>query len=122
MHRLLVVLSQRAGRVQARAVWQHAVVLVVAHEAVQLKLPVLTDEGEAGTPTPPPSSSRKKFKAPRSSIKNYETPNTKGDHWNVSDISIRIEEMGVDDADQEDIDKPDYSEPEYMPPKLSGED
>lgn len=86
----------------------------------QLGLPALDDETENENPARPPSSSRKSLRAPRSSIKNYETPDTKGDHWNVSDISINAGEMSLDKVDELDLDVPDYSEPEYMPPTPVG--
>ena len=86
----------------------------------ELKLPTLADELENGTPARPPSSSRKSLRAPRSSIKNYQTPDTKGDHWNVSDISVNIGETSMEKVNEEDVDEPDYSDPEYMPPKPAG--
>ncbi|KAH8118989.1 hypothetical protein DFH11DRAFT_1696802 [Phellopilus nigrolimitatus] len=82
----------------------------------KFSLPALQDENETGTPLPP-SSSRKKLRVPRSTSKNFETPITIGDHWNVSDVSIDVGTSSLDEVSEEDVNGPDYSEPEYMPPK-----
>ncbi|THH07223.1 hypothetical protein EW145_g3530 [Phellinidium pouzarii] len=93
-------------------------------KAAKLTLPALLDANEdveAGTPAQPPSSSRKKQRVPRSTSRSFEieTPHTKGDHWNVSDVSIELGGTSLDKTDElaVDINEPDYSEPEYMPPK-----
>ncbi|KAI5121558.1 hypothetical protein M0805_000739 [Coniferiporia weirii] len=86
-------------------------------KTAKFALPALLDENESGTPVQPPSSSRKKLRVPRSASKSFETPNTKGDHWNVSDVSIDLGGTSLDEVDEVDANEPDYSEPEYMPPK-----
>lgn len=86
----------------------------------KLVLPPLKDEDEVGSPGQPPSSSRKKMRAPRTS-KTFETPVTKGDHWNVSDVSIDVGTSNIDEVGEVDPNEPDYSDPEYMPPKAIGE-
>ncbi|OCB88418.1 hypothetical protein A7U60_g4460 [Sanghuangporus baumii] len=86
-------------------------------KASKLVLPPIQGENDVPSPTQPPSSSRTKLRNPRPS-KCFETPVTKGDHWNVSDVSIhegtstlgKVNEAAADELD-------DDSEPEYMPPK-----
>ena len=95
--------------------------LTNAGKISKLPLPGLIDEEEDHT-TPPPSSSRKKLRIPRSSITLLQTtPITKGDHWNVSDISIELANSSLGDVAEEDANEPDYSDPEYMPPTAIGE-
>lgn len=95
--------------------------LTNAGKISKLPLPALIDDQEDHT-TPPPSSSRKKLRIPRNSIKFLQTtPITKGDHWNVSDISIELANSSLGDVAEEDINEPDYSEPEYMPPTAIGD-
>ncbi|KDQ27417.1 hypothetical protein PLEOSDRAFT_158698 [Pleurotus ostreatus PC15] len=60
-----------------------------------------------------PSSTRKHARAPRSASKNFETPQTNGNHWDVADVSICQPEVDVEGA----VDEPDHDEIEYMPPK-----
>jgi hypothetical protein len=43
---------------------------------------------------------------------------TKGDHWNVSDVSIEIGGSSLEEVAEEDVD--DYSDVEYMPPTAVG--
>lgn len=82
------------------------------------KLPVLLDVNEDGSTAHPPSAARKSTRTPRIS-QTFKTPITKGDHWNVSDISI---DLGASITEAPgDEDNPDYSEPEYMPPPVPGE-
>lgn len=66
----------------------------------------------------PPSTTRKKLRVPRSASKSFETPITRGDHWNVSDTSIELGGPNVADVPEEEVD--DFSEPEYMPPTAVG--
>ncbi|KAF8513127.1 hypothetical protein BU17DRAFT_95621 [Hysterangium stoloniferum] len=57
------------------------------------------------------SSTRKKLRLPRSASKSFETPETAGNHWDVSDVSIEasiMEEISVAEAD--------YGDVEYLPP------
>lgn len=83
-------------------------------------LPVLQDEREAKSPSQPPSSTRKKLRTPRISS-SFQTPITKGDHWNVSDVSIEEGTSILAESNDTDVNEPDDSEPEYMPPKHIGE-
>ncbi|TDL26095.1 hypothetical protein BD410DRAFT_825979 [Rickenella mellea] len=69
---------------------------------------------EQSTPLLPPSSTRRKLRIPRSASKSFETPITKGDHWNVSDLSIDIASTTLQEVSEEDVS--DDSEPEFMPP------
>ena len=87
-------------------------------KASKFKLPVLVDVNEEGSPLQPPSSTRKSTRAPRISH-TFKTPITKGDHWNVSDISV---DLGTSTSELPEVDEnePDYSEPEYMPPPAPG--
>jgi hypothetical protein len=61
------------------------------------------------------SSTRKKLRLPISASKNFETPETKGNHWDVSDVSI--EASVVEDAS---ITEEDYDDVEYTPPTAIG--
>lgn len=65
-----------------------------------------------------PSSTRKHARAPRSASKSFETPQTQGNHWDVSDVSIEGPEMA---AVNESIEEEDFGEIEYMPPSAIGE-
>lgn len=88
------------------------------------KLPLTSlvyDAGQTETPLQPPSTSRKKLRIPRSASKSFETPVTKGDHWNVSDVSIDVDGLNLDEVKEDDTNEPDYSDPEYMPPTAIGE-
>ena len=51
----------------------------------------------------------------------YETPITKGDHWNVSDVSIDIGGSSLEEVHEEDIEAEDFSDVEYAPPTATGE-
>lgn len=89
-------------------------------KASKLALSPLQDDLEITSPTRPPSSSRTKLRSPRLS-KCFETPVTKGDYWNVSDVSIEQETTafeGASDVAANELD--DESELEYMPPKPTG--
>ncbi|KAF8344579.1 hypothetical protein F5887DRAFT_1134591 [Amanita rubescens] len=86
------------------------------------KLPKLLDSlypslsNQEGAPefSPRPSSTRKSARAPRSASKNFQTPLVNGNPWDVSDGSIELGDVQVQDvqgAEMEDLD-----EIEYMPP------
>lgn len=60
------------------------------------------------------SSTRKKLRLPRSAIKTFETPETKGNHWDVSDVSI---EASMEDTS---VTEEDYDDVEYAPPTAIG--
>ncbi|KAL0956969.1 hypothetical protein HGRIS_003071 [Hohenbuehelia grisea] len=62
-----------------------------------------------------PSSTRKHARSPRSAVKNFETPMTTGNHWDVSDGSICVPEAHAEEGEEE---TEDHDEIEYMPPKL----
>jgi hypothetical protein len=65
-----------------------------------------------------PSSTRKSTRARRSSgALNFETPATKGHHWDVSDTEIEV--AAVQEAVEEESVE-DYDEIEYMPPTAIG--
>ncbi|KAL5485434.1 hypothetical protein ACEPAI_8076 [Sanghuangporus weigelae] len=86
-------------------------------KASKLVLPSIQGENDVPSPTQPPSSSRTRLRNPRPS-KCFETPVTKGDHWNVSDVSIHEGMSTLGEANEVaagELD--DDSEPEYMPPK-----
>ena len=55
---------------------------------------------------------------PRSASKSFETPQSQGNHWDVSDISIEAPETAVVN---EFIEEEDNDEVEYMPPSAIGE-
>ncbi|KAJ6526946.1 hypothetical protein DFH09DRAFT_1187181 [Mycena vulgaris] len=62
-----------------------------------------------------PSSTRKHVRVPRSASKNFETPLTNGNHWDVSELEIvvpAVEELEAPVA----VESDDYDEIEYMPP------
>lgn len=61
------------------------------------------------------SSTRKSSRLPLSANKNFETPNTAGDHWNVSDITIDASIHQDENAPEEN-----YDELEYLPPTAIG--
>ncbi|KAL5507470.1 hypothetical protein ACEPAH_6926 [Sanghuangporus vaninii] len=83
----------------------------------KLVLPTIQSENDIPSPTRPPSSSRTKLRNPQPS-KCFETPVTKGDHWNVSDVSIHEGTSTLGKANEATADElDDDSEPEYMPPK-----
>ena len=88
-------------------------------ETIKFTLPVLLDVDEAfDTSFGAPSSVRKIQRAPQLS-KTFETPKTKGDHWNVSDLSIDLSTANT--VDEPDPNELDYSDPEYVPPRPVGE-
>ncbi|KAJ8454946.1 hypothetical protein ONZ45_g19109 [Pleurotus djamor] len=61
-----------------------------------------------------PSSTRKHARVPRSAEKNFQTPFTTGNHWDVGDVSLELEaEVNVEEAEIVD-----HDEIEYMPPKM----
>jgi hypothetical protein len=69
----------------------------------------------AGPPAPRISSTRKKLRLPRSASKSFQTPDTKGNHWDVSDASVEasmIEEASITEEDYDDV--------EYGPPTAIG--
>ncbi|KAH7888968.1 hypothetical protein F5I97DRAFT_1965764 [Phlebopus sp. FC_14] len=61
-----------------------------------------------------PSSARKHVRLPRSAAKDFETPVTRGPHWDLSDVDIEVGNTAVNES----IEEEDYSEIEYMPPKV----
>jgi hypothetical protein len=65
-----------------------------------------------------PSSTRKHIRVPRSASKSFETPQSQGQHWDVSDISIEGAEVAVVN---ESIEEEDCDDIEYMPPSAVGE-
>jgi hypothetical protein len=65
-----------------------------------------------------PSSTRKHIRVPRSASKSFETPQSQGLHWDVSDISIEGPEIAVVN---ESIEEEDCDDIEYMPPSAVGE-
>lgn len=83
------------------------------------KLSLVDSQSKFQTPDglPRPSSTRKHIRVPRSASKSFETPQTEGNHWDVSDISIEGPEMA---AVNESIEEEDCSEIEYMPPTAVG--
>lgn len=63
-----------------------------------------------------PSSARKHDRVP-SATKNFQTPHTQGNHWDVSDTEIEgPETMAVNQS----FENEDYDEIEYMPPSAIG--
>jgi hypothetical protein len=64
-----------------------------------------------------PSSTRKHIRVPRSASKSFETPQSQGQHWDVSDVSIECPETAVVN---ESIEEEDDGEIEYMPPSAIG--
>jgi hypothetical protein len=64
-----------------------------------------------------PSSTRKHIRVPRSASKSFETPQSQGLFWDVSDISIEGPETA---AVNEFIEEEDYDMIEYMPPSAVG--
>ncbi|KIJ49531.1 hypothetical protein M422DRAFT_246611 [Sphaerobolus stellatus SS14] len=60
------------------------------------------------------SSTRKSLRLPHSASKNFQTPETAGNHWDVSEVSM---EASV----QEEVSEvhEDYDEVEYMPPSVT---
>lgn len=64
-----------------------------------------------------PSSTRKHIRVPRSASKSFETPQSQGNHWDVSDISIEGPETATVN---ESIGEEDTDEVEYMPPSAIG--
>lgn len=63
-----------------------------------------------------PSSARKHDRIP-SATKNFQTPQTQGNHWDVSDTEIACPETAAVDLS---VEEEDYSEIEYMPPTAIG--
>jgi len=86
------------------------------------KLPLLPSVSLATFQTPGallrPSSTRKHIRVPRSASKSFETPQSQGLHWDVSDISIEGPEIAVVN---ESIEEEDCDDIEYMPPSAVGE-
>lgn len=64
-----------------------------------------------------PSSTRKHIRVPRSASKSFETPQSQGQHWDVSDVSIEgLEAVAVNES----IEEEDCDEIECMPPSAIG--
>lgn len=82
-------------------------------------LPSLLEVVKGSTPQPP-STGRKKSRTPSSIKRVYQTPITKGDHWNVSDVSIDLAGTSLEEVAEEVIDADDFSDVEYMPPTATG--
>jgi hypothetical protein len=61
------------------------------------------------------SSTRKKLKLPKSPSDIFQTPETKGNYWDVSDVSIEC--STIEDAS---ITEEDYGDVEYAPPTAIG--
>ena len=61
------------------------------------------------------SSTRKKLRLPRSARKEFQTPETRVNYWDVSDVSI--EASVTDDAS---VTEEDYDDVEYAPPTAIG--
>lgn len=61
------------------------------------------------------SSTREKLRLPRSASNKFETPETKGNYWDVSDIST--ESSVIEDVS---MTKEDYDDVEYAPPTAIG--
>ncbi|KAF8585905.1 hypothetical protein K439DRAFT_1632169 [Ramaria rubella] len=79
---------------------------------------VVFNESSVGSPRI--SSTRKKPRLPRSASKSFETPETTGNHWDVSDGSIEasiIEETSIVEEDYDDVEyaPPTAIEPEFDP-------
>ena len=83
-------------------------------------LSTIQDENDVKLPSQPPSATRKKLRSPRIS-NNFQTPITKGDHWDVSDVSIMEELPALNGPNDMNANESDDSEPEYMPPRVVGE-
>ncbi len=66
-----------------------------------------------------PSSARKSVRGRYSSSPAFETPVTKGKHWDV--IEGDIEVPALLEAQDEGVQTEDYDEIEYMPPTAIGE-
>ncbi|KAI0088052.1 hypothetical protein BDY19DRAFT_951692 [Irpex rosettiformis] len=89
-----------------------------APQAAKLAKLALFDESLAKTPGNLllPSARRKSVRLPRSASKKFQTPQTQGNPWDVSDgdvhldISQEIEEAAIEESD--------YDEVEYQPPKV----
>lgn len=65
-----------------------------------------------------PSSTRKHARVPKSASKSFETPQTQGNPWDVSDVSIEGPEAAA--GGNESIGEEDFGEIEYMPPIVIG--
>jgi hypothetical protein len=72
--------------------------------------------------TPLPSSTRKHSRVPRSASRSFETPVTRGNPYDVSDISIDVADVMpvAGAANQSSVIEEDYDEIEYMPPTAIG--
>ncbi|KAJ7671209.1 hypothetical protein B0H17DRAFT_1335482 [Mycena rosella] len=86
-------------------------VLLDANRPSELKLlhPGATPDSVAR-----PSSTRKHVRAPRSASKQFETPVTTGNHWDVSELDLVVPPAAEPQAPAPPTD--DYDEIEYMPP------
>jgi hypothetical protein len=69
--------------------------------------------------SPRPSSTRKSARTPNSANRKFQTPLVNGNPWDVSDGSIELGDVQVQDV-QQDAEVDDLDEIEYMPPNMLG--
>ena len=69
--------------------------------------------------SPRPSSTRKSARTPNSANRKFQTPLVNGNPWDVSDGSIELDDMQVQDV-QQDAEVDDLDEIEYMLPNMLG--
>lgn len=93
---------------------------------LQQKLPKLLESlypslsnQEALDFSPRPSSTRKSARTPSSANRKFQTPLVNGNPWDVSDGSIELGDVQVQDV-QQDAEVDDLDEIEYMPPNMLG--
>ncbi|KAF8704396.1 hypothetical protein AX14_014033 [Amanita brunnescens Koide BX004] len=77
--------------------------------------PSLSSRGETLDLSPRPSSTRKSARTPNSANRKFQTPLVNGNPWDVSEGSIELGDVQLQDA-QQDAEVEDLDEIEYMPP------
>ena len=81
--------------------------------------PSLSSRGETLDLSPRPSSTRKSARTPSSANRKFQTPLVNGNPWDVSEGSIELGDVQLQDA-QQDAEVEDLDEIEYMPPNTLG--
>ena len=81
--------------------------------------PLDEEQEQDSLSTPLPSSVRRMSRSSRMSMeRSFQTPQNNGRHWDVSDISIELNDLQIDEEDPDAVTIDEDAEIEYMPPKV----
>lgn len=81
--------------------------------------PLDEEQEQDSLSTPLPSSVRRMSRGSRMSMeRSFMTPQNNGRHWDVSDISIELNDLQIEEEDPDAVTIDEDAEIEYMPPKV----